>query len=186
MATSSEPAANPTVRAARMQAAIRNSLLAFVLISIGFALGKHSARHSTRIRNGHPPMQNTPAGETTTPAQRVRIYYLHTTFRCVTCNTIEKMTRELLESQFAAELADGRIEWREADFQDNENLARAFEVTASCVVVARVRGEDVLSYRRLDEVWTLMKDPVEFDRVVGEAIRSALAAVRNAQARGES
>jgi hypothetical protein len=167
-----------------MQTAIRNILLAFVLISVGFALGKHSAKRSAQAQAADDPHEAPLAGETGASAERVRVYYLHTTFRCVTCNTIEKMTRELLESQFAEELADGRIEWHEADFQEQEPLAEAFDVVASCVVVARVRGDEVLGYRRLDEVWTLMKEPAEFDAVVGDAIRSALAAAAQARAGG--
>ena len=96
------------------------------------------------------------------------------TFRCVTCNTIEKMTRDLLEREFGQALADGRIEWHEADFQENEALAEQFGVVASCVVVAKMRGEAVLDYKRLDEVWTLLKDVPGFNAYVGDAVRGYL------------
>lgn len=155
----------------RTQHFVKNGLLAFVLISVGFAFGKHSVR---RVAVTEPRSSGPPAAAAAALPVKIRVYYLHATFRCVTCNTIEKMTRELLERQFGKALADGRIEWREDDFQENESLAKRFDVISSCVVVAKMRGEKVLAYQRLDEVWTLMDNPVKFNDYVGGAIRAYL------------
>jgi len=138
---------------------LTNSLLAFVLLSIGFAFGKHSVKSEAQTdmvpqAKGHV----------------VAVYYLHSTFRCVTCNTIEKMTRDLLGNSYSDKLKTGKIQWLEADFQENEALARQFEVVASCVVVAEVKDGKVVDYKRLDEVWTLMKDTDAFNRYISEAI----------------
>ena len=155
------------------QRIVKNILLAFVLVSIGFVLGKQSVR----LPPGPAPPPSTAAGALAPSGElpvRIRVYYLHATFRCVTCNTIEKMTRDLLDQQFGDALADGRIEWQEADFQENEALAKQFDVIASCVVVAKVRGESMLEYKRLDEVWTLLKDVPQFNAYVGDAIRACL------------
>jgi hypothetical protein len=160
----------------RLQSCLRNGLLAFVLVSIGFMLGKHSGG------NGAPPDQpgaarTDTAADTAAPRDRVRVYYLHTTFRCATCNTIEKMARAVVEEQFGDELATGRVEWREADFQEDEPLAKQFGVVASCVVVARMRGAATMEFTRLDEVWTLMSDPPKFNARVADVIRECLSAV---------
>ncbi|MFA7173098.1 MAG: nitrophenyl compound nitroreductase subunit ArsF family protein [Kiritimatiellia bacterium] len=138
-------------------------LIAFVLISIGFALGKHSARSDTSS-----------ATQSNMQGNYVAVYYMHSTFRCVTCNTIEKMTRELLDKSYAEELADGRIKWQEVDFQENEELARKFEIVSSCVVVAQVKDGEVSVFKRLDEVWTLMKDTDSFNQYIGDAINAYL------------
>ena len=157
----------------RTQLVIKNALLAFVLISIGFVLGKHSVRQTSVPVRPPPTDAQAPASAGELPV-RTRVYYLHATFRCVTCNTIEKMTRDLLDQQFGEALADGRIEWQEADFQENEALAKQFDVIASCVVVAKVQGGTVLDYKRLDEVWTLLNDAPRFNAYVGDAVRSYL------------
>ena len=157
----------------RTQLVIKNALLAFVLISIGFVLGKHSARKTPPPAPPPPPDAEALASAGEIPV-KIRVYYLHATFRCVTCNTIEKMTRDLLDLQFGDELADGRIEWQEADFQENETLAKQFDVIASCVVVAKMQGDTALDYRRLDEVWTLLNDGPRFNTYVGDAIRNYL------------
>jgi len=138
-------------------------LLAFVLVSIGFALGKHSVR-SDRSQ----------AAQLDEQGSYVAVYYMHSTFRCVTCNTIEQMTRDLLDKAYAQELADGRIKWQDVDFQENETLARQFEIVSSCVVVAQIKKGDVTGYQRLDEVWTLMKEPDAFNKYIGDAVNSYL------------
>jgi hypothetical protein len=145
---------------------LSNGLLAFVLISIGFAMGKNSVK----------PQVVAPELPAVSSGQQVAVYYLHSTFRCATCNTIESMTRELLEQSYRQQLADGEIVWIEADFQENEALARQFEVAASCVVVAYMRDGEVTDYQRLDEVWTFMKVPEAFNLYVGDAIDAYLSA----------
>ena len=145
-----------------LQKILTNCLLAFVLISIGFALGKHSVSdpqtHSMANGNG----------------RQVAVYYLHSTFRCETCSTIEKMTRELLDNSYSDELAAGKIQWIEDDFQENDALAKQFAVAASCVVVADMKDGAVLDFKRLDKVWTLMKNPAAFNRYISDTINGYL------------
>ncbi|MEI6057224.1 MAG: nitrophenyl compound nitroreductase subunit ArsF family protein [Lentisphaerota bacterium] len=143
---------------------IKNLLLAFVLISIGFALGKNFTQSKETQSNpsnlkGH---------------EFVRVYYLHSTFRCTTCNSIEKRTKEILDSDFRADIANGLIQWKTDDFQENEVLAKKFDVIASCVVVALVKGDEVVFYRRLDDTWTLLDKPAEFDSYIRSNIQEVL------------
>lgn len=146
-------------------------LLAFVIFTIGFSLGKHSFK----------PQNNGSAADLTRvepvgPAQKkfVKVYYLHASFRCATCNSIEKMARELLDRKFASELSTGKIVWEEADFQENEALAKKFEVVASCVVVALVAGENIIEFERLDQVWTKLEKPDEFNSYIEGSVRDKL------------
>ena len=146
----------------------RSALLAFVLISIGFVLGKEMTAR-----------RQTPATEPESPASvatsdKVVVYYLHTTFRCVTCNEIERLTKALVETEFADDLTAGRIEWREANFQQDESLAKRYEVVSSCVVVVNIQGGKERSFQRLDDVWTRYQDPADFNGYVGAAIRKYL------------
>lgn len=139
---------------------VTQGLLAFALISIGFALGKHAAKPDAPAEI-QPPEAN---------GRRIAVYYLHSTFRCVTCNTIEAMTKALLDGAYSEALADGTIQWIEADFMENTALAKQFEIVASCVVVADMQDGVVTDYKRLDEVWTLMEDPAAFNAYISAAI----------------
>jgi len=137
---------------------IKNILLIFVFVSIGFALGKHSVKNEQAADNKS--------------RTAVQVYYLHSSFRCVTCNTIEKMTKELLEKQFKKELDSGMILFSEVDFQKNEDMAKRFGVISSCVVAAAMKDGQIIDFRRLDEVWTLMSNPTAFDKYISDAIEA--------------
>jgi len=154
-----------------VQKLLTRLLLGFALVSIGFAVGKHAAKST-----GASQLPQHSSGEAVDEdGSTVVVYYMHATFRCVTCNMIEKMTRDLLDSGFAQELKIGTVRMEDVDFQENESLAQRYEVVASCVVVTHLRDGEEVAYQRLDEVWTLMKDPPAFNRYVGDAIRGYLA-----------
>ncbi len=142
-----------------------NILIAFALISLGFMLGKNSVK----------PDGNAGSQTKIANSEHVAVYYLHSTFRCVTCNTIEKLTRELLNTSYDDELANEKIVWREIDFQENETMAQKFDVIASTVVVGRVKKGKFVEYQRLDKVWELVERPQAFKNYIAGAIDAALA-----------
>ena len=147
---------------------LTNILLVFALLSIGVAVGKHLAKPEQQASlvpnaSGH----------------QVAVYYLHSTFRCETCNTIESMTRELLETSYGDELAAGKVLWIEEDFQKNEALAKRFEVVASCVVVVEMKEGVIADYTRLDDVWIWMCEPRAFNLYIGEAIDAYLERIKD-------
>ena len=148
--------------------ATKQTLLAFVFVTIGFALGKEvTLRRQGSANPGSAP-------EPGTAKDKVIVTYLHTTFRCETCNTIERLAKALVDTEFGSERTAGRIEWRVADFQKDEAIAKRYEVVSSCVVVARVRDGRETDYQRLDDVWVHYKNPADFNLYVGAAIRKGL------------
>jgi hypothetical protein len=140
---------------------IKNLLLIFVLVSIGFAFGKYSAARPQAVSS-------------VSMAETVNVYYMRATFRCVTCNTIEKMTRQLLESKYIKQMQDGTILFSEVDFQKNEQMAKQFDVIFSCVVVARTKDGKITVFERLDKVWELLGKSDEFNAYVSSAIDKLL------------
>ncbi len=148
-------------------------LIAFAIFSIGFALGKNSAVvKNNRIQTATNKMQTTAKNE-------VIVYYLHSTFRCKTCNSIEKMTTELLTKKYQKKLDNKKILFQRVNYQKDLNLAKKFAVIASCVVVAKVNNNgEITDFKRLDEVWTLMNKPQEFDNYIANAINSYFSEVK--------
>ena len=139
---------------------LTRALVTFALVSFGFALGKHSV---SNVNNSQASNGN---------GKYIAVYYMHSSFRCTTCNTIEKMTKELLDSSYSKELANGSMKWQEVDFQKDESLAKKFEVAASCVVVAQFNNGTIVDFKRLDKVWTLMKSHRLFNEYISNAIGS--------------
>ena len=149
---------------------ISRLLLGFVLISIGFVLGKETtARRMQASVDGQTPKQQ-PAEE----GEKVIVYYMHPTIRCVTCNQIEEMAAKVVNTVFADAKETGKLVWNEVDFQENAELARRFDVISSCIVVAKTVDGKVVDFNRLDDVWTLANKPQEFNQYVADAILAYL------------
>lgn len=155
-----------------MKRLIANFLLSFVLISVGFAVGKEMALRSIGATPAEPAPVEQAVGD------KVLVYYMHQTFRCVTCNQIEAMAAEVVKTEFAKEVADGRVEWRLENFQRSEELAKRYNVASSCVVVVQLRDGEEAAHETLDGVWTLVDKPEEFRQYVASAIRGHLGEAR--------
>lgn len=81
-----------------------------------------------------------PAGKTaeSTPSpDGVEVLSFHAKKRCPTCIAIEKLTREVVETQFAGPLSDGSLTLRVVDIAEEEALADKYEVTWSSLLVNR-------------------------------------------------
>ncbi len=147
---------------------IKNILLAFVLISIGYTLGKHSV---TGTKNNGDSKEEDGSG---TVSSYIMVYYMHSTFRCASCNKIENMTKQLINSRFKKEVKKGLIKFKDVDFQKNEKLAEQFNIVASCVVVAKIDNGKVSDFKRLDKVWTLLSNSTKFNEYIANAIMGYL------------
>jgi anaerobic ribonucleoside-triphosphate reductase len=141
--------------------AMKNILLSFVLISIGFALGKHYAGKTVQDTD-------------TEKSSLVRVYYMHANFRCATCNRIQELTEKLLKDKYAKQMDSGKIDFVEVNFQKNEALAERFDIKSSCVVVAKIRAGKIAAHQTLNEVWTLYQKPAEFNAYISKAIQTYL------------
>ncbi|MCF7791493.1 MAG: nitrophenyl compound nitroreductase subunit ArsF family protein [Victivallales bacterium] len=147
---------------------IKNILLTFILISIGFALGKNYSSLSNG--NGKKIEQNA----NTENSNFVKVYYFHSTFRCSTCNKIEKLTKELLQEKFSRYIDAKKIIFKEIDFQANEKLAEKYAIVASSVVVVLKKDNKTVQYKRLDKVWTLIDKPNKFNTYISDTVDAYL------------
>lgn len=69
----------------------------------------------------------------------VEVLYFHGKQRCVTCNAIERLTREVIEENFAEELKNGTIVFHVIDISqpENEAIADNYEVAFSSLFVTK-------------------------------------------------
>lgn len=108
------------------------------------------------------------------PSDRVVVYYMHRTFRCISCLSIEKETRQTLEDNFASNLASGQVEFKSEDYWINKNLVNRYGVDTVSVVVAVMAGGQEVSHENLERVWELKGRPAELRNYIAQAVRSAL------------
>jgi hypothetical protein len=154
----------------KLKKAVTAVLLCFVLISIGFAIGKEVTLQSIRQAD-EPAAPTAPA----VGQDKVVVYYMHATFRCVTCNLVESTADELIRTEFDKPLRDGRLEWKRVNYQENEELARRYDVGGNMIVVVRFRDGKEADRKRLDRVMELAGRREEFLAYVRQAIEACLA-----------
>jgi hypothetical protein len=152
---------------------ISRGLLAFVLITIGFSLGRQTAPSSPRAPESQAETVD-PQAPDTASEEKIVVYSVHMTFRCWECNQIEALTEELLENEFSEEIEAGTIEYRTVDYMKDAEFARRYDIASSTLVVARFDGNEHVDFERLDEVWTKSRKPEEFKAYVRSAIEAQL------------
>lgn len=150
---------------------LTNLLLAFVLVTIGFSLGKHSVLRRMNTDVAAISASNSSLSEI---KKAVKIFYMHSTFRCVTCSAAETLALELIDKEFAEARKTQALLWENANFQENAALAKKFDVIATCMVIATVENDQIIDFVRLDDILTLSDKPEEFNAYVRNAVSKEL------------
>jgi hypothetical protein len=124
-----------------------------------------------RSTEADPPAaasQRAAASQPAEPAHRFIAYYFHRTIRCPTCLSIEKQSREAIESAYAGELHEGRLKWHAINIEEpgNEHFALDFELQSQSLVLVEMKGAQVARWKLLPKVWELVEDPNGFQQYV--------------------
>ncbi|NLF32726.1 MAG: hypothetical protein GX591_17775, partial [Planctomycetes bacterium] len=150
----------------KIKTILGKGLMAFLLISVGVAIGKEMAARSA-------PAAAEPAavpGE-----QKVVVYYMHG-FPCVTCTFIETTARRIVHEDCAEAVADGTMEFVSLNYLEPANAALADRYNVGSNMVIAVRFEDgrEVARVRLDEVMELASNADRLADYLRRGIRSAL------------
>jgi hypothetical protein len=118
-----------------------------------------------------------PADASTNSEQKkVVVYYFHTTFRCQSCNMIEKFTKEAIEAGFANELKSGIVEMKIINVEEkgNEHFAKDYKLYTKSVIVSDVKDGKEITWKNLDKVWTLLRDQNKFIDYIQTEVKTSL------------
>ena len=169
-------------------------LLIFVLLSTTFlgykefVQGGHEKENqSAEIKAKNPVSQESPGSKTSQeivskpeneaaplkaalqPAKsKVIAYYFHGTFRCTTCRTIEKYSKEAIEHYFASELKNGTLEFKPLNVEEAENrhYIQDYQLYTRSLVLARYKDDKQMEWKNLSEVWSYVRDKEKFYQYV--------------------
>jgi hypothetical protein len=56
-------------------------------------------------------------------ARKIEVYYFHFTRRCMTCNNVEKVSKEAVEQQYAEKVKAGEITFKSINLDEKEGEA---------------------------------------------------------------
>jgi len=147
------------------KAIISKLLIAFVLVTIGFALGRETGKTSPAPGDGAA----TPAGPAV--GHKVIAYYFYTNVRCPTCRKIEAYTQEAVTG-LAAETKAVPVEWHaiNTDEAGNEHFKADYSLAVKSVIVADWRDGKQTQWKNLDKIWELVDDPAAFQKYIRDEV----------------
>ena len=107
---------------------------------------------------------------------KVVAYYFHGTFRCTTCQTIEKYSKEAIEHYFANELKNGTLEFKSLNVEEAENrhYVQDYQLFSRSLVISLVKQDKEVTWKNLTDVWKLVRDKDKFFQYVKDEVEKFL------------
>jgi len=114
------------------------------------------------------------------PKDRIDVYYLHNTFRCLSCNTIESLTKAAIfggkgvnqkyknsievKPVYKDQVAKNLITFNSVNIDEkkNKHLLKDLKAESKFPVLVKIKNGKVVKTELLDEVWDLMGDNQKF------------------------
>jgi hypothetical protein len=108
---------------------------------------------------------------------QVNIVYFHRTNRCHLCKYSEAQTRATLDTNFADELASGKITFVSVDVQDESNAAiiGKYGAYGPQLFISVLKG-DTESITEVQEFWDFIDDDEGFSSLIIDKVNEALEA----------
>ena len=157
-----------------MKKILQPILLTIVAIGIGtFVWGKISPDPAVTTASTDPSAATTEANATQASEQpSVVVTYFTTDVRCVSCKTIESLTRESLARDFAGPLESGQVHFQtiNIDRAENKHYIQEYDLSFKTVVVAGPLQSADTDWEKLDDVWRLLNAPADFAAYVNAAV----------------
>lgn len=107
--------------------------------------------------------------------EKVILYLFHGDVRCTTCLAFEKFSKTAL-AKFPEDVRQGRIEWREVNFDrpENKHFIKDFALFDKGVVLTRERDGKVERWKNIEEVWDFYDDETGFVTMLSKQIMDFL------------
>ena len=103
---------------------------------------------------------------------KVIAYYFHGKYRCTTCRTIERYSREAIEQYFAKEQKKGLLEFRPVNVEETENkhFIRDYQLVTRSLVLSLMSDGKETKWKNLPDVWKLVRDKDKFFQYVKDEV----------------
>lgn len=110
------------------------------------------------------------------PKVKVEAYYFHTSFRCPTCNTMERYAREAIDTNFKTALASGKLEFRSVNVEDpgNEHFVDDYQLYTKTLILSLVKDGKEVKSKNLDKIWEYVRDKQRFVDYVTKGVSDFL------------
>ena len=111
-------------------------------------------------------------------AQSVEVRYFHGKQRCITCRSIEKCAKEVLDESFASQQKSKKISMKVIDFSTEQGkpVAADHKVSFSSLFIVKIdkNGKETRTDLTRQGFQYAKRNPGEFKKIVKEEITKAL------------
>ena len=111
-------------------------------------------------------------------AQRVEVRYFHGKQRCITCRSIEKCAKEVLEESFASQQKSKKISMKVFDISTEQGklVAADHKVSFSSLFIVKIdkNGKETRTDLTRQGFQYAKRNPGEFKKILKEEITKAL------------
>jgi hypothetical protein len=103
--------------------------------------------------------------------------YFFTNVRCPSCLSIEKLTSETIQAEFAQELGSGVLKWRTVNVEGEGNFhyVKDYNLYTKSVIISQVVDGKEVRWKNLVKVWELLRNEGKFKKYVKDEVTSFMA-----------
>jgi len=107
---------------------------------------------------------------------KIIVSYFYTTYRCPSCEKIEKWSYEAIKDSFPEALKDGRLIWRavNVDKPENKHFIKDYNLFTKSLIISELKGEKEMKWENMDKVWQLLRDQENFFSYVTLGVKKYL------------
>lgn len=107
---------------------------------------------------------------------RLIVYYFHGHMRCPTCHKLESYAKEALETFFAEQLANKKMQWEVISIEapENEHYIKDYQLVTRSVVLSKVADGKELAWKNLDQIWAKVGDKNSYLEYIRNSITKFL------------
>jgi hypothetical protein len=140
-------------------------LIAFSLVSLGVLIGKEMS-----------PAPDSASKKPDIPTNGLIVYYFHATKRCDACNTIERLTKDVLSTKFSAEMQNGSLVFKSINYQEpgNEKYPLNYKFSANSIILSKIKNVQEEIFYNLSAIWQLYTDEPKFREYIEENVKATL------------
>lgn len=139
-----------------------------LLLIVAGSLGAYAVQKTRR----HVAEPTVGTASQDTAAASVVVTYFTTDVRCVSCRTIEQLSRQAVEEGFPKEFASGEVVFRvlNTDSPENRHFVDDYEIASKTVIVSHQEDGKETEWTDRQDVWLLFDEPDEFFAYVREPV----------------
>ena len=110
-------------------------------------------------------------------ANKVIVYYFHSSQRCSNCLKIEKWSKELIEKNFQEEIQNQKVVYKvlNTDEKPNKIYLKKYNLYTKSLVISKINNKNQeTNWKNLEKIWLNLSDEKAFKNYINKEIESFL------------